>query len=120
MVKTENQRYIIFDIITEDLNRLNKSKILNSIWNSIWRYFGMNEACKIGLWIIDLDLNKNFGLLRCTDKTKEIVITSLTMIKEIENKKIILSPVKTSGTLKSIRKYIKERFNRNPILRRER
>jgi RNase P/RNase MRP subunit POP5 len=62
----------------------------------------MKEANKTGLWL--LELNKNYGIIRCSNNTKEIVLTALALIKEIKGKKIILSPIKTSGTIKSITK----------------
>jgi len=64
----------------------------------------MNQANKIGLWLLELDLEKNFGIIRCSHETKETIITALTMVKEINSKNIIISPVKTSGTIKSILK----------------
>ena len=74
------------------------------VWQSVWRYFGMNQANKIGLWLVELNNDENYGIIRCSHETKETVITAMTMIKEIDRKKIILSPVKTSGTIKSIMK----------------
>lgn len=64
----------------------------------------MNQANKIGLWLVELNNDENYGIIRCSHETKETVITAMTMIKEIDRKKIILSPVKTSGTIKSILK----------------
>ena len=87
----------------EDLTSLNKKEFLNSIWNSIWNYFGMKEANKIGLWLLELDLEEKFGVLRCSHTTKEVIISALSLIKEINGKKVILSPVKTSGTIKTIK-----------------
>ena len=64
----------------------------------------MNQANKIGLWLLELNLENNFGIIRCSHETKETVITALTMIKNINGKGIIISPIKTSGTIKSILK----------------
>lgn len=103
----ERQRYILFTIIKDDSLRLNKTQFLNSLWHSIWRYFGMKEANKIGLWLVELNDLKKYGIIRCSHITKEIVISALTMIKEISEQRVIFSPIKTSGTLKKIRKYLK-------------
>jgi ribonuclease P/MRP protein subunit POP5 len=102
MVKLERQRYILFKIIKEENVQFEKNDILKSIWKSIWRYFGMKEANKIGLWLLELETE--FGILRCSNHTKELIITVLTLIKEINGKRIILSPIKTSGTIKTIKK----------------
>ncbi len=103
--KKERQRYILFKIIKESEWTFTQQELLNSIWRSIWTFFGMKEANKIGLWLIELDLEKQFGILRCSHETKEIIITALTLIQFIKEKRVILSPIKTSGTVKSIKKY---------------
>jgi len=83
---------------------LDQREILNSLWASIWKYFGLKEASKIGLWLLDINFTDGFGIIRCSHQTKEIVISALTLITEISGKKIILSPIKTSGTIRSIKK----------------
>lgn len=107
MVKKERQRYILFKIIRENVVSFEKKDLLNSIWNSIWRYFGMKEANKIGLWLLELDLEENYGILRCSHNTKDVIISSLSLIKEIAGKRVVLSPIKTSGTIKAIRRIKK-------------
>ena len=64
----------------------------------------MKLANKIGLWIVELNFEENFGIIRCSHETKEIIITALTMIKEVNRSGIIISPIKTSGTIKAILK----------------
>jgi len=103
-MKKERQRYIVFKIITEGNLILNQNIILKAIWQSIWRYFGMKEAIKIGLWLIELNLEENYGIIRFSHETKEVIITSLTLVKEINGNKLIFSPIKTYGTIKSIKK----------------
>jgi len=104
MVKKERQRYILFRIIGKSEIRFEKNELLNSIWSSIWRYFGMKEANKIGLWLLELNLEEKYGILRCSHNTKEVIISALSLIKEINGERIILSPFKTSGTVKAIRR----------------
>ena len=66
----------------------------------------MKEANKIGLWIVDLNLAEEYGIIRFSHETKEIIISALSLIQEINGKRVILSPLKTSGTIKSIQKNI--------------
>jgi RNase P/RNase MRP subunit POP5 len=63
----------------------------------------MKGANKIGLWLVELDLKDNFGIIRCSHETKEIIISALTLIQEINGNRVILSPIKTSGTIKSLK-----------------
>ena len=94
----------MFKIIRESDLFLDQNIILKSIWQSIWRYFGMKEANKIGLWLVDLNLKENYAIIRFSHETKEVIITALTLVQEINGKKVILSPLKTSGTIKSLKK----------------
>ncbi|TXT56311.1 MAG: Ribonuclease P protein component 2 [Promethearchaeota archaeon] len=103
MNKMERQRYILFKIIQVPHSKLvafNKKEFLNILWNIIWDYFGMNTASRIGLYLHSL--NENFGIIRCSHKTKEIMISALTLLKKIDNQRIIVSPVKTSGILRKV------------------
>ena len=68
----------------------------------------MKAANKIGLWLVDFDLESNYGILRCSHRTKEEIITALTLIKQIDKERIIISPVKTAGSIKAIRKIAAE------------
>jgi len=74
------------------------------VWASIWKYFGLKEASKVGLWLLDINFADGFGVVRCSHQTKEIVMTALTLITEISGNVVILSPIKTSGTIRGIKK----------------
>jgi RNase P/RNase MRP subunit POP5 len=81
---------------------------VRAAWGSIWRYFGMKEANKVGLWLISLDLKEKMGILRCSHSTKEIVISALSLITQINGQDVIISPVKTSGTIKALKRSWKD------------
>ena len=100
-------------MISEHINRLNNQEILNSIWTSLWKYFGLKEASKVGLWLVDINFLEGFGIIRCSHQTKEIVISALTLITEISGNKIVFSPIKTSGTIRSIQITKKLFLDRN-------
>ena len=104
MVKKERRRYVLFKIISDFNLNLNNRDLLNAIWQSIWRYFGMREAMKIGLWLQELDTTEGYGILKCSQDTKELIIAALTLVRELNGKTIIISPLKTSGTIKTLKK----------------
>lgn len=107
MVKSERSRYILFKLIKEENVNFEPQVILNAIWKSIWRFFGMKEANKVGLWLIEYNNDKGFGLIRCAHQTKELIITAISLVNDISGNKIILSPIKTSGTIKTIKEFQK-------------
>jgi len=104
IVKNERQRYILFKVIKEDKAHFEQNEIIKAIWQSIWRYFGLKEANKTGLWLTEFNLEAGYGIIRCSHQTKEILISALTLVNEISGKRVILSPIKTSGTIKTIKK----------------
>ena len=106
MVKSERNRYIIFKMIKESSKKIEQQEILKSIWKSIWRFFGMKEANKIGLWVVEFE--QDYGIIRCSHNTKELIITALALITEISGERIIISPIKTSGTIKSLKNKTKK------------
>ncbi|MFW9828730.1 MAG: Rpp14/Pop5 family protein [Candidatus Thorarchaeota archaeon] len=107
--KKERQRYIFFKIIKESNFDITQKSILKSIWQSIWRYFGLKEANKIGLWLIELNLDEGYGILRCSHNTKETLITALSLVREINGINVILTPFKTAGTIRSLKAKIKKK-----------
>ncbi len=111
MVKQERQRYILFKIISKEGINFEQRDILKSIWQSVWRYFGMKVANKVGLWLLELNLEENYGIIRCSHETKESIITAITMVREIKGKRVILSPVRTSSTIKKTRKLLQQIFH---------
>ncbi len=59
---------------------------------------------------MELNLDEDFGIIRCSHKTKETIITALSLVKEIDGVRVILSPFKTSGTIRTLKKpYNKEK-----------
>lgn len=76
----------------------------------------MKEANKVGLWLIEFDLENDCGIIRCSHTTKEIIISALTMIKEINENRVILSPIKTFGTIRSLNKIKNLIINKNQTI----
>jgi RNase P/RNase MRP subunit POP5 len=106
MVKRERHRYILFKIILDKNNGFSEQELLKAIWQSIWNLFGLKEASKMGMWLVRMDIDKKYGIMRCSHKTKEYLISALTLIKEISGNRVILSPIKTSGTIRGIKDII--------------
>lgn len=64
----------------------------------------MKLANKAGIWLLELNIDENWGILRCSHITKEQIITVLSLIKKIRDFPLIISPVKTSGILNKLKK----------------
>ena len=55
---------------------------------------------KAGVMVVNDTVNGKKGVVRVNSKSVDLVKTSLIMIKEINNNKVIFKNVKTSGALK--------------------
>lgn len=115
-MKFERQRYILFYYIVEKDIIIDGKSIINLIWKNLFRYFGIKETSKIGLWLIELNLEERWGILRFAHTSKEIVITSLGMIRYLQNSRLSIYPIKTSGTIKKIKKILKTLQLENKLL----
>lgn len=101
------QRYILFsyrtlDQLSSDL--LKEKDIVPAIWRSFIQLFGDYNAYKVGLWLIDFDPITKHGILRCNNKTSEMLISALTYIDKIRDRKVIFHTLATSGTIKKLKK----------------
>ncbi len=105
-MKFEKQRYILFYFIIEKDLDINEQSVTNLIWKNLFRYFGVKETSKIGLWLVDLNIEQRWGILRFAHTSKEMVIASLGMIRYFGDFRISIYPIKTSGTIKKIRKIL--------------
>ncbi|MHA1871639.1 MAG: Rpp14/Pop5 family protein [Promethearchaeota archaeon] len=121
-MRLERQRYILFEyLILEEERAINEREIMSAFWSSIVRLFGESIAYKVGLWLVRFDPIEKWGIIRCTNLTKEAIIASLAYITHINQTPIIIHTIKTSGTIKKTLKIKEEYFfkNRNNLERLE-
>lgn len=105
-LKYKRQRYLLFSFIAEKKDEINEKLIINLLWNSISRYFGVNETSKTGLWLVELNTKEGWGIIRFAHTSKENLITSIGMIRFVHNTRITLYPLKISGTIKKTKKVL--------------
>ena len=112
-MQKNRQRYILFEYILPDKQaEVSEKQIVKSVWQSMIRLFGEFNSYFAGLWMVKFNDHQKWGILRCTNKTKEKVITSLAFISEINKVPIIFHTIKTSGTIKKISTIQKEYFEK--------
>ncbi|MHA1341247.1 MAG: Rpp14/Pop5 family protein [Promethearchaeota archaeon] len=114
-MKVERQRYILVEYLlpyNQDNYEIEQKSIIRAIWSSLISLFGEYYGYKTGLWIVEFNSTLRYFIIRCTNITKAILITTLTFIKKINNIPVIFHTIKTSGTLKKIRKIKDEYFQK--------
>ncbi len=113
-MKFIRQRYILFEIISQNNSVFDKGTIIKSIWKQLIQVFGEHTTFQVGLWMIRWDQSNNCGLIRCDNITKEEVTTAMALIKKISNIPVIFHTRKTSGTIKKTLKLWRFYFKTEP------
>ncbi len=129
--KRESKRYILYkiisidDLINEDelietylqdknIDRLiqgrvtiNKNELNHFFWNLIRKLFGVTGSVKSGFYILKHE--KNIGVITCSKDFYHEILALMGVITEINQVKCQVVVLKTSGTIKSLREYLKEK-----------
>ncbi|MDR2873678.1 MAG: ribonuclease P [Methanobrevibacter sp.] len=115
-----NYRYLILDIKSE--KPLSKNELISAIWEASIHLYGELEISNFNLWLMrffdgkdnifkyEENVNNFFyykAVLRCQRNFEEKVRNSLTMLYRYKGKKIAISTIGKSGTVKSaVNKFI--------------
>lgn len=102
----ERERYIVFYVIAENNRKISQKEILNSIMHSVISLLGEVNAANAFLYLIEWDENRNFGILRTTNKFVNSVIFALSLISKINNCNVSFNTLKTSGTIKRAKNFL--------------
>lgn len=110
----QRQRYVLFEYLHFDPKvEITEKDVIRAIWKTLTLLFGEYVAYKTGLWLIEFDPTHKYGIIRCNNITKEQLISSLAFIYEIRNSRVIFHSLKTSGTIKKIKEFQHQFFDKN-------
>ncbi len=111
----DKRRYVYFKIYCEE--RIGIGELSDAFWKTGIEMFGEVGFSKGTFWIIGKEYNeeKGTGIIRCTSKTLHMLRTVLMFITEINGKKVIIHPCLVSGTLKALKRKIKEEKGKDSI-----
>ena len=104
----EKKRYLVFNLVSKSQIKDFKA-ISSSIMGSFTRYFGEFGIAEAGLMVLKERWNaeKQTGIIKVNNKWVDQLKASLALIKEINNKKVIVKSVGVSGILKKTDKFLK-------------
>ena len=108
MVRFERKRYLLFHVELD--GEAKEGSIREAILNSYVRLFGLEGLGEAKLTWIGFDREKRLGILRCTHKDLPKVRAALALTSTINGSKARICTVRVSGTIKSIREFIGEKF----------
>ena len=95
----ENNRYIKFQIDAK--KQFNKNLIENKLKEEFLSFLGQLELAKSSFKLVKF--NKNQGIIKINVKYADKFKAMLTLINEINNEKIDLKSLKTSGLLNKLK-----------------
>jgi ribonuclease P/MRP protein subunit POP5 len=100
----ERRRYLLFEVLSE--RAIDKWELLKEIWDSLYSLYGDLGASESKVWLIDyrtLDgATGGRGILRCAHQHVEEVRASLACIHSVNNVRVGIRVIRTSGTMKGL------------------
>ena len=103
----EKKRYIVYEILSK--NKIKAfSSVSRAIWASTLSFNGELETGKAGIWLIPekYDAQSQRGIMKVSNKYVEKAKAALALVNKIDNQKVIIRSVATSGILNKAERYI--------------
>jgi ribonuclease P/MRP protein subunit POP5 len=104
----ERRRYLRFELMGE--REIDKRELMKELWNSIYSLYGDVGASECKLWLIeyhrveedrkDAESNLSVGVLRCAHNKVEAVRASLACIHTVNDARVGIRVIRTSGSIK--------------------
>lgn len=102
----ENWRYVAFEIISDAT--FADRDIVRAVASANLRLYGEVGTSEENLWLIEYDPQNKRGIIRCSHKTQQKVISALTIITKINEQDAVFNVLGVSGTIKKVKgKYFK-------------
>ena len=107
----KHNHYLVLDIKSEE--ELSKKDFTSVVWDSCVRFQGENNTSNFNLWTIELIRNENISsfneyaaILRCQRGFEDAVRSSLALTHNYNRKRISITCIGISGTIKGCSKFI--------------
>ncbi len=106
-----HNHYLVLDIKSE--KELSKKEFTSIVWDGCVRFQGENNTSKFNLWTIELIeddkyyfYNEYKAILRCQRDFEDEVRSSLALVNNYDRKRISITCIGISGTIKGCSKFI--------------
>jgi RNase P/RNase MRP subunit POP5 len=100
--KRERKRYILLEVLNAQVN---EKDFYFGFWIELLSFFGSKGLAEINPKIVLFRGNK--AIVKCNRGKETELIAGTGFIDKIRNKKVIINPVLTSGTIKALKEYAK-------------
>ena len=107
----KNNRYLTLDIKAE--TPINKDNLVSIIWDGCVRFHGECMTGNFNLWVMKFYENEKTddyysykAIVRCQRGYSDEVRSALALVNRFDNKRIAITAVGLSGTIKASEKFI--------------
>ncbi len=100
--KRERKRYILLEVLNADVN---EKDFYFGFWIDLLSFFGSKGLAEINPRIVLFKGNK--AIIKCKRGRELELIAGTAFIEKIRNKKVIINPLLTSGTIKTLKDFAK-------------
>ena len=100
MSQRERKRYVLIELLNADIN---EKDFYFGFWIELLGFFGSRGLAEINPRVVMFKDNK--AIVKCKRGKETELIAGLAFIKKIRNKKVILNPLLTSGTIKKLKEF---------------
>ncbi len=107
--KKLRKRYMVFEVISDGTP--DKSSLESEIKGVFKNLFGEIHLTAASLAIQYYDSRLRMGILKFTHRYRYKVLAALGLVKRVGSVKVLIVPVRTTGTYKKALKYINERYS---------
>lgn len=98
--KRDKKRYVLIEVLNATLN---EKDFYFGFWIELLSFFGSKGLSEINPKIVLYRDGK--AIVKCTRGKETELIAGLAFIDKIRNKKVILNPLLTSGTIKTVKEF---------------
>lgn len=97
----ERKRYIVFKV--ESSGPFLYENMRNAVYDSTARWLGENEMGKADVHVVKnlWDSRRRVGFVRCGPKYVDDIKSSLALVKQIGDSRVVIHTLRVSGTIKS-------------------
>lgn len=107
----KNNRYLTVDIKCDSV--INKDELVSIIWDACVRFQGECHTSDFNLWVMkfyEMEKNEEYihykSIIRCQRDFAEEVRSSLALVSRYNGKRISITTIGLSGTIKASQKFI--------------
>jgi len=102
LLKRTKRRYLALRI--DSTETIDQKELMNAIWNSITKLYGEHGASQTALTLIDYSMDKKQATIRVANAAVDTTRAALAAVTKTENKTLAIHVLKTSGTIKALKR----------------